>query len=71
MLRAHLQLGLIGSATKFGRTFPVNQTPAEKPLAALFDVVGVGVRDGIFGNGLLRALRLCDRNGGETTQDEY
>ena len=64
VLRAQLQLGLIRSATKFGGGFPVDQTAAEEPFVALFDVVGVGIGDGAFRNGLLRALRLCDRNGG-------
>jgi hypothetical protein len=37
----HLQLSLIGSAAKFDRRFPLEQTTAKKPFVALFDVVGI------------------------------
>lgn len=34
------RLSLIGSAAKFGRIFPLDQTTAKKTFVALFDVVG-------------------------------
>ena len=45
MLRAHLQLGLIGAAAEFRRRLPVNQASAEEPFVALLDVIGIGVRN--------------------------
>jgi hypothetical protein len=68
--RAHLQLGLIGSAAKFGGWFPVDQATPEKPFVALFNVVGVGIGDGILRNSLFRALRVHDRNCSTATQSQ-
>jgi hypothetical protein len=70
VLRAHLKFRLISPAAKLGGWFPAHQTAAEKPLAALFDMIGVRIRDGAFRNGLLRALRSCDRNQCEANQKE-
>jgi hypothetical protein len=49
----------------------VDETAAEKPFAALFDVITIGIRDGAFRGGLFRALGLHSHNRGETNQDEY
>ena len=49
----------------------MNQAAAEEPFGALFDVVGIGVADWVLRNGLLRSLRMNDRNCGATNQNEY
>jgi hypothetical protein len=62
MPRAHPKLSLIGSAAKFGRRFPEDQTTAEEPFVALFNVVGIGIGNEVLRNILFRALRWHDRN---------
>jgi hypothetical protein len=71
VLRAHLQLGLISSPTKFSGGFPVDESAAEEPFGALFDVVAIGAGDWVLRNGLLRTLRLNDRNRDAADQNEY
>src|SRR5271165_3469854 len=70
VLHAHPKLRLISSATKFSRRFSVDQTSAEKPFAALSDVIGISMGDWAFGNSLLCALRPCTRNRYEANQNE-
>jgi hypothetical protein len=58
----HLQLVLIGSVAQFGGGFAGDEASAEKPFAALLDVVGVRVSDGSVQELLFRALAQGDRS---------
>jgi hypothetical protein len=68
--RAQLKLHLVGSTSKFGRGFSVEQSTAVKPFVALFDVVGVGIDDGTLRNRLFRALRAHNRNRTAVAENE-
>jgi hypothetical protein len=49
----------------------MDPTAAERPWAALFDVISTGIRSGVFRDRLFRALRLHEGNRSETDQDKY